>query len=82
MAKYALLVEIGAGPGYWSSLLQRRGVDIVAYDKTPPSNEGASGNVYHGHVPPFCSVSQAGPEVLGREGLAKHSLFLCLPTTR
>uniref|UniRef100_M4BJ43 MYND-type domain-containing protein n=1 Tax=Hyaloperonospora arabidopsidis (strain Emoy2) TaxID=559515 RepID=M4BJ43_HYAAE len=79
MAKYAPLVEIGAGTGYWSSLLQRRGVDTVAYDMAPPSNDGASGNVYHGHVPPFCSVGQAGPEVLGREDLAKHSLFLCYP---
>jgi len=31
------LVEIGAGTGYWASLLQKMGVDIVAYDKLPTS---------------------------------------------
>lgn len=30
------VVEIGAGGGYWAMLLQRRGVDVVAYDPQPP----------------------------------------------
>lgn len=38
MAKYAPLVEMGAGTGYWSSLLQQQKVDIVAYDKCPPGS--------------------------------------------
>ncbi|CAI5731376.1 unnamed protein product [Hyaloperonospora brassicae] len=79
MKKYAPIVEIGAGTGYWCSLLQRRGVDIVAYDKAPPSDANASGNVYHGHVPQYCSVGRAGPEVLGQKDMEKRSLFLCYP---
>ncbi|GMF56150.1 unnamed protein product [Phytophthora fragariaefolia] len=79
MAKHAPIVEVGAGTGYWTSLLQRDKVDVVAYDKAPPSAEGAEGNAYHGHVPPFCSVGRGGPEVLGQEDMIGRSLFLCYP---
>ncbi|OWZ22087.1 Clavaminate synthase [Phytophthora megakarya] len=79
IAKHAPIVEVGAGTGYWSSLLQRADVDVVAYDKAPPSAEAAEGNAYHGHVPPFCAVGRGGPEVLGQDDMADRSLFLCYP---
>jgi hypothetical protein len=79
MAKHAPIVEVGAGTGYWSSLLQRADVDVVAFDKAPPSADGTEGNAYHGHVPPFCSVGRGGPEVLSQEDMAARSLFLCYP---
>ncbi|RLN45013.1 hypothetical protein BBJ29_003916 [Phytophthora kernoviae] len=79
MAKYAPIVEVGAGTGYWSSLLQHSHVDVVAYDKCPPSAEGVDGNAYHGHVPPFCPVGRGGPEILGQEDMAGRALFLCYP---
>jgi hypothetical protein len=37
LAKYAPLVEMGAGTGYWASLLAARGVDVMAFDVCPPS---------------------------------------------
>lgn len=36
-------VEIGAGTGYWASLLAEAGVDVVAYEPNPPGN----GNHWH-----------------------------------
>ena len=39
LAKYSPLVEVGTGTAYWSSQLQQRGVDVVAYDSRPPSSE-------------------------------------------
>src|SRR5260370_14176020 len=36
LARYAPIVELGAGTGYWTFLLRRRGVDCVAYDLAPP----------------------------------------------
>lgn len=30
------LIEIGAGAGYWCSLLRDRGLDVLAYDINPP----------------------------------------------
>ncbi|CAH0515646.1 unnamed protein product [Peronospora belbahrii] len=79
MAKYTPIVEVGAGTGYWSSLLQRAAVDVVAYDKAPPSAEGVEQNAYHGRVPPFCSVGRGGPEVLSQKDMAGRNLFLCYP---
>jgi len=32
LSEFQPLVEIGCGKGYWSHLLQRRGVDIIACD--------------------------------------------------
>lgn len=37
IAACAPLVEVGAGTGYWSAVLQQRGVDIVAFDSAPPT---------------------------------------------
>src|ERR1700674_2056565 len=36
IARYAPIVELGAGTGYWAFLLRRRGVNCVAYDLAPP----------------------------------------------
>lgn len=38
-------VEIGAGTGYWASLLSQMGVDMVCYDIDPPQHTGQ--NHYH-----------------------------------
>ncbi len=35
IAKFAPIVEIGAGAGYWAALLRARGVDIIAFDSAP-----------------------------------------------
>ena len=36
IAAHGPIVEVGAGRGYWASLLHDMGVDIVAYDLAPP----------------------------------------------
>lgn len=36
LSKFAPLVEIGAGKGYWGSLLAKKGVDIICVDKYVP----------------------------------------------
>ncbi|KAF1323572.1 Clavaminate synthase, partial [Globisporangium splendens] len=93
VSKYAPLVEMGAGTGYWSSLLQVQKTDIVAYDKCPPSTDGGSEtteqtggrarkqerNAYHGQVPPFCAIGKGGPEVLKQDDMKARNLFLCYP---
>ncbi|TMB41280.1 MAG: hypothetical protein E6J53_10650 [Chloroflexi bacterium] len=33
IARYAPIVEIGAGTGYWARCLRERGVDVIAYDE-------------------------------------------------
>ena len=44
-AAAAEVVEIGAGTGYWTSLLRRRGVRVAAYDLAPC--DGAEPNGHH-----------------------------------
>src|SRR5579883_3024053 len=41
IAKCAPIVEIGAGSGYWASLLRARGVAVTAYDANPMEKGGS-----------------------------------------
>jgi hypothetical protein len=43
LARYAPLVECGAGTGYWLALLRARGVDALGYDRSGPGKA----NAYH-----------------------------------
>src|SRR5215471_9090998 len=36
LARFAPIIELGAGTGYWAHLLRRRGVDCLAFDAAPP----------------------------------------------
>lgn len=77
------LVEIGAGTGYWAWLLRERGVDIVAYDRRPPSAPAVNGHHavrYQGeavNAPPFVEVVEGGPEMAAMH--PDRALFLCWP---
>ena len=75
------LVEIGAGTGYWATLLRERGADVVAYDHevagmAAPPPDGGYCDVTH----PFGVVRRGGPEAAGRH--PDRSLFLCWPPYR
>lgn len=70
IAAWSPLVEIGAGTGYWASLLAAMGADVAAYDEAPGFNDWTDHAVYH-------------PVSVGTH-LAVHShqdraLFLCWP---
>ena len=70
------VVEVGAGTGYWSHLLRKRGCNVVAYDKH--AGESAEDNAYHRKAPPFIPDIKIG----NPEDLANHTrsvLFLCYP---
>lgn len=70
----APLVEIGAGKGYWASLLQSKGTDVLAFDACPPS--ALAGN-------PYCEAGtftrvQRGSHTVA-EQYPERTLFLCWP---
>ena len=70
------IVEIGAGTGYWAWLLQKRGVDVVAYDAAPPH----FGCVNHWHrtsESTFTDVLTGGPQEVVPH--ADRTLMLCWP---
>jgi hypothetical protein len=77
IAVYEPLVEIGAGTGYWASLLRSRGVDILAYDIAPPH---LIENHYHVKLT-YTEVLHGGPHaphVLSALG-GDRTLLLCWP---
>jgi hypothetical protein len=76
-----VVVEVGAGTGYWAALLQRQGVHIVPCDRTPPGTYSA--NEYHSEVPAFTHVHQADAVTSSSNShIAENAsvLFLCYPT--
>jgi len=89
LVEHSPIVEIGAGRGYWASLIQAAGGEVVCYDKNPPDT--STENMWcppDGHPTPFQTVARietpvfieihlGGPEsVLGHQG---RTLFLCWP---
>jgi len=74
LQEYAPLIEVGAGTGYWASLLRARGSDIEAYDEAPTNNLA---NEYHGRCPPFTAVRPGDPSVCGKS--PSRTLLLCYP---
>lgn len=67
LASFSPIVEIGAGKGYWASLLRAMGVDIVCFDK----KEATKGN--------WTAVLHGGPKVLKQQNMQNRTLFLCYP---
>jgi hypothetical protein len=66
LAKFAPLVEIGAGKGYWAGLLRKRGVDILPYERHWLPNR-------------WTTMFIGGPEILKKDFVKHRNLFLCYP---
>jgi hypothetical protein len=89
LVRHSPIVEIGAGRGYWASLVQAAGGDVVCYDENPP--DSSTENIW---CPPdgiktvfqtvakidtlvFTKIREGGPEkVLEHQD---RTLFLCWP---
>ena len=76
IAKYAPVVEIGAGTGLWAAMLRARGVDILAYDAHPPYPDSEA-NAWHRNVKMFTHIEVGGPEKA--ELYPNRSLMLSWP---
>ena len=79
IARHAPIVEVGAGSGYWATLLNQRGVDVVAYDAEPPTKE---------HNNRFCDftfgrvMKGVGEEIFVQDrALCSKALMLVWPTS-
>jgi hypothetical protein len=77
IARYAPLVECGAGTGYWTALLQARGVDVVAYDLAPPGT-AASNRDHRSRRTPWAAVRH-GSAVSAVRRHPHRTLVLCWP---
>lgn len=70
------LIELGAGTGYWARLLHRRGVDVVAYDRWPPTS---GQNRFVDPSNPWFPVRQGDERTT--TGNAARTLLLVWPTS-
>lgn len=80
IALFSPVVEMGAGTGYWASLLKKAGVDVVAYDRSPPGSTKsltAACNPWHIGSKQHTKILQGTPETLKEH--AYKTLFLCWP---
>jgi hypothetical protein len=71
VARYAPLVEMGAGGGYWTHLLRERGVDVIAYDRERPHDDNYFARHQWTHIEP------GTPRSLRQH--SDRSLLLCWP---
>jgi hypothetical protein len=71
LSKVGPIVEMGAGSGYWTAMLQERNVDAVAFDVEPP-DEDAANNEFA--VRSFCEVECGDSSVFSDSSLADRKL--------
>jgi hypothetical protein len=74
IAKHGPIIEIGAGTGYWASLLIEMGVDVVAYDTNPPATHS---NHFHAKGTTWTEVLEGSHEKVLEH--PDRTLFLCWP---
>ena len=74
LVRLSPLVEVGAGTGYWASLVRAAGGVVHPFDCDPPT----SGVNHWGHREEYVPVLRGGPEVLAGFDEA-CALFLCWP---
>jgi hypothetical protein len=79
----ARIVEVGAGTGYWASLLRQRGADVLATDSAPLSDKsvGASygsnfNNAYHGNFQKWTDVTMS-ESYEAASANSDRCLFMC-----
>lgn len=71
---FSPLIEIGAGTGYWASLLHMLGADVLCFDTSPPET---TSNHWHKGATHWHPVNVGGPEVISK--YPERTLFLCWP---
>lgn len=78
IVEYGPIVEMGAGTGYWASLIKMAGGDVIAYDNRPPKKGMTmeDWNIWHSDSS-FSDVFTADPTVLSQH--SNRTLFLCWP---
>ncbi|KAF0690340.1 Aste57867_18271 [Aphanomyces stellatus] len=93
IAKYGPIVEMGAGNGYWQSVLQasKVKVDVVAFDPAATAKWAANDDddengddddddvAQSGGPPSWSTVYEGAADVLGNAALKGRTLLLCTP---
>ena len=73
--RHKRIVEIGAGTGYWAWMLKQTGVDVVCYDKHPPSRRKL--NNWGHHIKTWHPVRKGNHKAVRLH--PDRTLLLCWP---
>lgn len=76
IAELAPIIEIGAGTGYWASLLRQQAVDILCYDQNPPGLPSTL-NRYHEGATCWTEVLSGDDSAIDLH--PQRTLLLCWP---
>lgn len=74
IAKLSPIVEVGAGSGYWTSLLREQGATVEPFDKHPDPSDNS--NISHR----WLAVQHGTPAEALTGGRERWTLFLCWPS--
>ena len=77
LLSHSPLLELGAGTGYWATLLRARGADVLAVDKHAPSTENLA-NPFHSALVPG-SLMEVGDGVAAAAAHPERTLLLMFP---
>lgn len=82
LLKYSPIIEVGAGTGYWASLVKQAGGDIVATDIAPPQIAWKTrANIYHPngdqYIPGYEYIVATAVEAAA--AFPERTLFTCWP---
>jgi hypothetical protein len=76
------IVELGAGTGYWASLIAQKGGKIECYDPHPPLVSGSKNMYSFTHS--YYKVNNGDENILNSDHIKqynnKYTLFLCWPS--
>ena len=75
IAKYAPIIEVGAGTGYWAALLKARGTDVLAVDATPV--ESGLNDSYTQATSSFTEIIVSDETIVAKH--PNRTLFICWP---
>lgn len=77
LVEHSPIVEIGCGAGYWASLVEQSGGDIIAYDKHVTNDGLVRSYALKQYLKPFIKILQGDAEVAKLH--SNRTLFLCWP---
>jgi len=77
LVEHSPIVEIGCGTGYWASLVNQSGGDVVVYDKYVDGKGRVRSQSTNRYIKPFTDVLKGNHEAV--ELHSDRTLFLCWP---
>jgi hypothetical protein len=82
IGKHGPIFDVNAGTGYWASMMQQRGINVLPIDRHPPNIPVMTADFTHipSHNREWASVMVGGPTVA--ELMNRRTMFMAYPPGR